>query len=98
MAKMPPNKPYRKSSGVSIVSSQAYMGGGSTPAEEIESIAIQLAPTQLNVDELARRLRTAPRGVVARIQDGAIVLDLRTVASDDDEQLVATIIDAAIPS
>jgi hypothetical protein len=30
---------------------------------------------------------------VARIQGGALWLDLRTIAPDDDERLIATIID-----
>jgi len=41
-----------------------------------------------------RRLRGATPPVVARIQDGRVVLDLRTVAPEEEAPLVRAVCDA----
>jgi len=76
---------------VRVVSSQAFIGGGSVPTHGIVSIAIQITGEEISAGELAVRLRTGARCVVARVQDNAVCCDLRTVFDDEDERLIEAI-------
>jgi L-seryl-tRNA(Ser) seleniumtransferase len=69
-----------------IVEATAKVGGGALPLLELPGPAVALgggAP-----DDLAARLRAADPPVVARIEDGRLLLDPRTLA-DDEVELVA---------
>jgi L-seryl-tRNA(Ser) seleniumtransferase len=71
-----------------IVDAQSTVGGGSLPGETLPTRALALAsasPTALQTELRAR-------GVVARIHDGRVLLDLRTVL--DDGELVKSIVDS----
>ena len=50
-------------------------------------LAVGLVVTGRGADALARRLRTGDPAVVGRIQDGALLLDLRTIDSAEDVAL-----------
>ncbi len=72
-----------------VEDSEAYLGGGSLPTEALPSCAVVLRSDQTGEHELLDRLR---RGrVVGRVSGGAVWLDLRTVAADQDERLVGAI-------
>ena len=72
------------------------IGGGSLPGETLESVG--LVVTGGGPDALARRLRTGDPAVVARVQDGAVLLDLRTIDPVDDEALGAALARALAPT
>ena len=83
-----------------LVETRASVGGGSLPGETLASWAVALRPEQgSGADALARRLRvgseagTTP-GVFGRIEDGLVLLDLRTVLPEDDAVLVEAVIGA----
>jgi L-seryl-tRNA(Ser) seleniumtransferase len=67
--------------------SEATIGGGSLPGEVIASVAIAV-PTR-HPDRVGRALRIA--GVIGRVQDGALLLDLRAVAPTEDARVVAAL-------
>lgn len=69
--------------------SEATIGGGSLPGEEIASVAIAV-PTR-RLDDVARALRLGEPAVVGRVQDGALLLDLRSVAPEEDEAVIAAL-------
>ena len=60
----------------------AAVGGGGAPGVELPSAAVSLP------ESYAASLRTGTPAVVGRLEDGRCLLDLRTVAPDDDELLV----------
>ena len=72
-----------------VEDAEAYLGGGSMPTEALPSCAVVIGSTEIGEDELLDRLRRA--GVVGRVSNGAVWLDLRTVPSDQDEELLAAI-------
>jgi L-seryl-tRNA(Ser) seleniumtransferase len=49
---------------------------------------IALTSRSLSADELAARLRGAQPAVIARVEDGRVLLDLRTVFPAQDEIVV----------
>jgi L-seryl-tRNA(Ser) seleniumtransferase len=70
------------------------VGGGSLPGETLPSAGVALAPGALGADELSRRLRTGDPAVVARIAEGRLIFDLRTVLPEQDEALARAILAA----
>ena len=70
-----------------MVDTEAVAGGGSLPGLGIPSVGVALDVG--DADDTAARLRE--HGVVARVADGVVICDLRTVEPGDD----ATLIDRA---
>lgn len=79
----------------SVVPSSSVMGGGSQPGIEIPTVLVALPGRP---GALATRLRRGRPAVMCRIQDAACCLDLRTVAPDEEAELVAAIVAASDPS
>jgi L-seryl-tRNA(Ser) seleniumtransferase len=65
-------------------------GGGALPLLELKGPAVAL-DGDVDPVALARALRRATVPVIARIEDGRVVLDPRTVADDEVEQVVAAV-------
>jgi L-seryl-tRNA(Ser) seleniumtransferase len=73
--------------GVEVVSCASVPGGGTLPGTEIPSVGLALPADR--TDEL--RSGTPP--VIARVEDDRTILDLRTVAPDDDDVVLAALRD-----
>ncbi|MBI5340623.1 MAG: L-seryl-tRNA(Sec) selenium transferase [Mycolicibacterium rufum] len=71
--------------GAEVVDCVAAVGGGGAPDVELPSAAISLP------ERCAAALRTGARAVVGRIEDGRCLLDLRTVAPEDDAALLEAV-------
>ena len=61
------------------------VGGGAMPTAELPSFAVTIAG---NPEVHDRKLRGAPVPVIARIEDGRLWLDVRTIADDEVELVV----------
>jgi L-seryl-tRNA(Ser) seleniumtransferase len=70
-----------------IVAAEAFLGGGSAPESPIPGEALALA----GGDELLALLRLGEPAVVGYLRRGRLLLDLRTVAPEDDEALVGAV-------
>lgn len=81
----------------SVVDTEGFMGGGASPAQVIPSVAVEVRTDSGSVDDLAMRLRTGEPGVLVRVCDDALRLDLRTIFPGQDEQVAAAIHRAAAP-
>jgi L-seryl-tRNA(Ser) seleniumtransferase len=83
-----------------ITETRASVGGGSLPGETLASWAVALRPVSgESADGLAQRLRVgdatgASRGVFGRIEEGRVMLALRTVLPEDDAALADAVISA----
>jgi L-seryl-tRNA(Ser) seleniumtransferase len=73
--------------GSEIVSADAFLGGGSAPEEPIPGEALALP----GGDELLARLRLGEPPVIGYLRHGRLLLDLRTVAPEDDELLLGAV-------
>lgn len=71
-----------------VVDSEASVGGGAFPTARIPSAAVMLHGDASGIEQ---RLRRADPPVVARIVDGAVRIDLRSVQASDDDALAAAI-------
>lgn len=66
---------------VELVDSTAQTGSGALPLEEIPSVAVAIACD--GVDKLASQLRKNEPSVVGYVRDDRLLLDVRTLWSDD---------------
>jgi L-seryl-tRNA(Ser) seleniumtransferase len=69
---------------------EAAAGGGSLPGYAIDSHVVRLDHLA-HPEELAARLRLGNPPVFCRLDEGALVFDLRTVEPGDDERLVRAV-------
>lgn len=69
------------------------VGGGSLPGETLPSTLLALPHP--HPDRLSARLRAAATPVVALVEAGAVLLDPRTVLPEQDELLLASLVEAA---
>jgi L-seryl-tRNA(Ser) seleniumtransferase len=85
-----------RTSGVTVdtTTTTAYLGGGSLPNQQLESVAVTLAAGTASERELAQRLRAGSPPVVARLERGCVVVDLKAVLSSQDEDLIEAIVSA----
>ncbi len=68
---------------------RSMIGGGSTPEQSIPTYLI--AVSNNSVERLERRLREAKPPVIARMENDRLILDLRTVFPEEEEELVAAL-------
>ena len=69
--------------GGDVVATTARVGGGAVPLLEIESFACALD----GGDQLAAALRSADPPVVARVQEGRVLLDCRTLTDEECQRI-----------
>ncbi len=73
----------------------AYVGGGSLPDQPMRTVVVEVEAKGRTDDELAARLRLGEPAVVARLRDGKLVLDVRTVFPEQEPVLVEAVRRAA---
>jgi L-seryl-tRNA(Ser) seleniumtransferase len=66
-------------------------GGGAAPGVELETALIALSHETRSAAKLEYALRTAETPVITRIVDDKVMLDLRTVATDEEMELAAAL-------
>ncbi len=70
-----------------VLSVTSPVGGGSLPGEALAGTGVAIAASAGAPDEVARRLRKSKPAVVARILDDELLIDVRTVRSEEDDLL-----------
>jgi L-seryl-tRNA(Ser) seleniumtransferase len=68
-----------------IISGESLVGGGSAPTSSLPTFLLAVTAESLSADELAARLRNNHPSIVARVEEGRVLLDLRTVLSPPEE-------------
>jgi L-seryl-tRNA(Ser) seleniumtransferase len=70
-----------------LVDGESVIGGGAAPSAVLPTRLIALIHADLNADELSARLRGSDPPVIARVEEGRVLLDLRTVFPEQDANL-----------
>lgn len=76
--------------GADVVDGRSMIGGGSLPEESLPTRLLALGDG-LDVEALARRLRTDDPPVIGRIERDRLLLDPRTVLPRQDAPLLAAV-------
>ena len=72
----------------------AYVGGGSLPDQHLSTWVVEAKPGVCSDDDLAQRLRVGTPAVMARIRDGRLVFDVRTIFASQTDALVTAVTQA----
>lgn len=77
--------------GAEVVATRAAVGGGAFPGVLLDSAGVALRPAHLTASALAERLRLGAPPVIGVVTRGRVVLDLRTVAPEDEARLARAV-------
>src|SRR6266480_3607214 len=79
----------------SIGEGKAQVGGGSLPRAVIPSVALDLLPDKVSVEDFAAALRRGSPPIIGYVAGGKFTLDLRTIFPRQDAQVVSALRSAA---
>jgi L-seryl-tRNA(Ser) seleniumtransferase len=77
--------------GATVIRSASRAGGGSLPLTELGGPVCAVEHRSVRADALAGALRRGEPPVVARVEDGRVLLDPRTMSDADAEQVAAAV-------
>ena len=75
-----------------IVDGASTVGGGGAPGSALPTRLVRLTPRGHSAARLAERLRQLRPPVIARIEQDRVLLDLRTVPTEQDGRLATTLL------
>ena len=73
---------------IEIIDGDSVVGGGAAPSSVLPTRLLALTREGLSADELLARLRNSDPPIIARVEEGRVLIDLRTVFPGQD-RLVA---------
>ncbi len=71
-----------------VVDGESVIGGGAAPSSVLLTQLVSLSRPDLSADELAVRLRHCDPPIITRVEEGRLLLDLRTVFPDQDSAIL----------
>ncbi len=76
---------------IEITDGESVIGGGAAPSSVLPTSLLALSCSNLSADELAAGLRASDPPIIARVEQGRVLLDLRTVFRDQDPTIAAAL-------
>jgi L-seryl-tRNA(Ser) seleniumtransferase len=77
---------------IEIIDGESVIGGGAAPSSVLPTRLLAVICDGVSADELSARLRMSVPPIVARVDEGRVLLDLRTVFPEQDH-LITTALD-----
>jgi L-seryl-tRNA(Ser) seleniumtransferase len=74
-----------------IIDGESMIGGGAAPSAVLPTRLLAVTREGLSADEMSARLRASEPPVIARVEEGRVLLDLRTVFPEQDENVIAAL-------
>jgi L-seryl-tRNA(Ser) seleniumtransferase len=68
-----------------VIDGASLLGGGAAPSATLPTRLLAMTHRDLSADEFMKRLRESDLPIVARVEEGRVLLDLRTVFPEQDE-------------
>jgi L-seryl-tRNA(Ser) seleniumtransferase len=76
---------------IEIIDGESVIGGGAAPSVVLPTRLLAVTRTGLSAAEISARLRASEPPVIARVEEGRVLLDLRTVFPEQDENVTAAL-------
>ena len=76
---------------VEVVDGDSVVGGGAAPGATLPTKLIAISLSGSSSEEVAARLRAADPPVIARIEEGRVLLDLRTVFPGQEADIISAL-------
>ena len=80
---------------VEVIDGESVIGGGAAPSAVLPTRLLAVTCEGLSADEVSERLRAFDPPVIARVEEGRVLLDLRTVFPEQDGAVVQALQAAA---
>jgi len=80
---------------VEVRDGESVIGGGAAPSATLPTRVLAITCEGLSADELSARLRAYDPPIIARVEDGRVLLDLRTVFPEQGEIIASALKRAA---
>jgi len=81
----------KKTAAVNVIEDVSQSGGGALAEVPFKTFAVSVVPSAISLNDLEERLRLGSAHVIARIKDGALLLDARTVKNEEIGALVQAV-------
>ena len=75
-----------------VIAGESLPGGGAAPAATLPTRLLAVSVAGLGCEELATRLRRNDPPIVARVEEGRVLLDLRTVFPEQEDAVAAALV------
>ncbi len=69
---------------IEVIDGESVIGGGAAPSSVLPTRLLAVTHVDLGADELSASLRKSDLPVIVRVEEGRVLLDLRTVFPDQD--------------
>jgi L-seryl-tRNA(Ser) seleniumtransferase len=77
---------------IDVIPGESLVGGGSAPTSTLPTHLLAITAEGLSADEVAAHLRAHNPSVVGRVEEGRVLLDLRTVFENEDSQVATALL------
>ena len=76
---------------VEVIDGESVIGGGAAPSAVLPTRLLAVTRAGLSADEISARLRAWDPPVISRVEEGRVLLDLRTVFPEQDKDVIAAL-------
>jgi len=76
---------------VEVVATRSVIGGGSAPGAMLPTRALAVSSAVMSADAITTKLREWETPIIARVEEGRVLIDLRTVGPEQDSAVLAAI-------
>lgn len=76
-----------------IIAGESLVGGGSAPTSTLASFLLAITAEALSANDLAERLRMNKPPIITRVEEGRVLVDLRTVFPEEEAELARALIE-----
>ena len=83
---------------VALVDGESVIGGGAAPSAVLPTRVLAFSHAELSANEFAAQLRQAATPVIARVEDGRVLIDLRTVFPEQTDDLAEALAQIGMPN
>ena len=80
-----------------LVPGESVIGGGAAPGSNLPTHLVALTSESLNADQFAARLRQYDPPIITRVEEGRVLIDLRTVFPEQESLILAALISIGAP-
>ncbi len=74
---------------VELIDGESVIGGGAAPSSTLPTRLLAISSQEFSADTLAKSLRASDPAIIARVEGGRVLLDLRTVFPGQDERVIS---------
>ena len=75
-----------------IIEGESAIGGGAAPTSHLQTALVSIRHARRTASQIEELLRHSDPPVIARIEEGRVLLDLRTVSTDEELELVQSVL------